>query len=280
MRRLVTACNRCSGAAAAALLLALLLGSATPPAAASPPPPTPPAREFAPGRVIVQLRPTLTTGVAAASFGGATKLSASQHGVALRQALGAPASSGSGTGTGSAARRLAASASGGTAGPGVYAILDGSSVTDKVAQLKELPEVAWAVPDYRWYLPEDLAAAASAAGEGAAGEGARAPGGSAGGGAGGAAAGGSSAGGQPPAGEQQQQRRRLRQQQGRRRLAQGGSFIPNDEGYPGQWHLPAVSAPQAWARTDGVGAPVCVIDGGMATDHPDLPTRASQHPCL
>ncbi len=46
---------------------------------------------------------------------------------------------------------------------------------------------------------------------------------------------------------------------------------PNDPSYPSQWHLPNISAPQAWAVT--VGNPnliVAVLDTGCDPSHPDL----------
>lgn len=126
------------GSWASAQLLLLLAGHLA--AAAVPPPPGThqPAR-FAADRVIVQLR-VQPAGVAVATAGasGPAQLSAKQHGVALRQAItGAPRP----PGTGRTSRRLAAVV--GSVGPAVYAITDGSTVLDKVAQLSALPGEQW-----------------------------------------------------------------------------------------------------------------------------------------
>ena len=48
-------------------------------------------------------------------------------------------------------------------------------------------------------------------------------------------------------------------------------FVPNDPGYPSQWHLPRISAPAGWDLTVGShSAPIAVIDSGIDPDHPDL----------
>jgi subtilisin family serine protease len=39
---------------------------------------------------------------------------------------------------------------------------------------------------------------------------------------------------------------------------------------PCQWDMAAINAPQAWARTQGAGVTVGVIDGGLDFTHPDL----------
>jgi thermitase len=49
------------------------------------------------------------------------------------------------------------------------------------------------------------------------------------------------------------------------------SITPNDPGYPSQWHLPNISAPQAWDISIGSNALViAVIDTGCDPNHPDL----------
>jgi subtilisin family serine protease len=49
------------------------------------------------------------------------------------------------------------------------------------------------------------------------------------------------------------------------------SITPNDPGYPNQWHLPNISAPQAWDLSIGSNALViAVIDTGCDPNHPDL----------
>lgn len=42
------------------------------------------------------------------------------------------------------------------------------------------------------------------------------------------------------------------------------SFIPNDEFFPLQWHLPVIQAPSAWNVTMGEGVVVAVLDTGIA----------------
>ena len=49
---------------------------------------------------------------------------------------------------------------------------------------------------------------------------------------------------------------------------------PNDPRYPEQWHLPSVSAPQAWDVTTGSSqVTIAVIDTGVDYNHPDLAGR-------
>jgi thermitase len=49
------------------------------------------------------------------------------------------------------------------------------------------------------------------------------------------------------------------------------STVPNDPGYGRQWHLPQISAPQAWGINTGASAIViAVIDSGVESTHPDL----------
>ncbi|WP_245575140.1 S8 family serine peptidase [Meiothermus rufus] len=49
---------------------------------------------------------------------------------------------------------------------------------------------------------------------------------------------------------------------------------PNDEFYEYQWHYPAIHLPQAWEIEDGTSRTitVAVIDSGIVSAHPDLPT--------
>lgn len=47
--------------------------------------------------------------------------------------------------------------------------------------------------------------------------------------------------------------------------------LPNDPSYPSQWHLPKISAPQAWdTETGDRQITVAVIDTGVDGNHPDL----------
>jgi len=50
--------------------------------------------------------------------------------------------------------------------------------------------------------------------------------------------------------------------------------VPDDEGYPLQWHYPLINLPQAWDLTVGERAPspvvVAVIDTGVLMNHPEL----------
>ncbi|KAL4426247.1 hypothetical protein ABPG77_009862 [Micractinium sp. CCAP 211/92] len=229
-----------NGVWTALLLLLMLTGHL---ASAVPPPlgTTEPAK-FAAGRVIVQLRAQpagAAAAAAAAAAGGISRpaqLTPKQHGVALQQAISAAPP----PPVGGSTRRRRLAAAGSTPGPAVYAITDGSPVLDKVAQLNALPEVAWAAPDYQWHLPEAAADELPLAWTGSHAAGAGTAGG------GGAAS-------------------------SRRCLAQAG--FPNDPEYSLQWHLPSIDAPGAWAQgASGAGARVCVIDTGLNTDHPDVPT--------
>jgi thermitase len=52
------------------------------------------------------------------------------------------------------------------------------------------------------------------------------------------------------------------------------SYTPNDPRYGEQWHLPSVSAPQAWDVTTGSSSvTIAVIDTGVDYTHPDLQTK-------
>ncbi len=47
--------------------------------------------------------------------------------------------------------------------------------------------------------------------------------------------------------------------------------IPNDPNYSNQWHLPKISAPQAWDYQQGqASTTIAIIDTGVKGDHPDL----------
>lgn len=53
-------------------------------------------------------------------------------------------------------------------------------------------------------------------------------------------------------------------------IAEAG-YIPDDERYPSQWHLPTIEAPGAWdLTTDVQGVPIAIIDSGVDPTHPDL----------
>ncbi|WP_320044175.1 S8 family serine peptidase [uncultured Desulfobacter sp.] len=53
-------------------------------------------------------------------------------------------------------------------------------------------------------------------------------------------------------------------------IAEAG-YVPNDERYPSQWHLPIISAPSAWDLTTGSqSVPIAIIDSGVDPTHPDL----------
>ena len=57
-------------------------------------------------------------------------------------------------------------------------------------------------------------------------------------------------------------------------LAAAASVTPNDPSYPNQWHLPKISAPQAWSTTTGTASVlIAVIDSGVDPTHPDLSSK-------
>lgn len=48
-------------------------------------------------------------------------------------------------------------------------------------------------------------------------------------------------------------------------------YVPNDERYPSQWHLPVIAAPGGWDLATGSSSvPVAIIDTGVDPTHPDL----------
>ncbi|NDY71054.1 peptidase S8 [Desulfobacter hydrogenophilus] len=53
-------------------------------------------------------------------------------------------------------------------------------------------------------------------------------------------------------------------------IAEAG-YVPNDDQYPSQWHLPQISAPSGWDLTTGSqSVPIAIIDSGVDPTHPDL----------
>ncbi len=53
-------------------------------------------------------------------------------------------------------------------------------------------------------------------------------------------------------------------------IAQAG-FVPNDDQYSSQWHLPKISAPDGWdINTGDETVPIAIIDSGIDPSHPDL----------
>lgn len=49
------------------------------------------------------------------------------------------------------------------------------------------------------------------------------------------------------------------------------NLVPNDPGYPSEWHLTQSSAPSGWDITTGSSSvPIAVIDSGVDPYHPDL----------
>ena len=49
------------------------------------------------------------------------------------------------------------------------------------------------------------------------------------------------------------------------------AYIPDDPYYSSQWHLPKISAPEAWDLTGtSTGTTIAVVDSGVDPDHPDL----------
>ena len=53
-------------------------------------------------------------------------------------------------------------------------------------------------------------------------------------------------------------------------IAEAG-YVPNDERYPSQWHLPKIAAPGGWdLATGSPSVPIAIIDSGVDPTHPDL----------
>ena len=53
-----------------------------------------------------------------------------------------------------------------------------------------------------------------------------------------------------------------------------GSIIPSDVYYPSQWHLPKISAPEAWNISRGSDdEAIAIIDSGVDPSHPDLSNK-------
>lgn len=51
-------------------------------------------------------------------------------------------------------------------------------------------------------------------------------------------------------------------------------YVPNDPGYPNQWALPKIQAPQAWDLTRGSSTiRIAILDTGIDQDHEDLGTK-------
>ncbi len=52
------------------------------------------------------------------------------------------------------------------------------------------------------------------------------------------------------------------------------AVTPNDPSYSSQWHLPKISAPEAWSLTTGNSAVVvAILDTGVDATHPDLASK-------
>ncbi|MFP3982469.1 MAG: S8 family serine peptidase [Desulfurivibrionaceae bacterium] len=56
-------------------------------------------------------------------------------------------------------------------------------------------------------------------------------------------------------------------------LAQG-VYVPDDEKYDSQWHLPKIESPSGWDLNQGAsGETIAIIDSGIDPDHPDLAAK-------
>ena len=156
-RQVHTPCRGPGGPLGAAprLLAGVLLLALAAAVAAVPPPAMPlpqqqqqrAAARYAPGWVIVKLKPsasaapTVAAAAAAMPAAAATRLTPSKHGLAFVQPLSADlGGSGSSGGSSPTGRRLVAVATHRTGGvPGMYRIVDGAKVPAKLAQLAALP---------------------------------------------------------------------------------------------------------------------------------------------
>ena len=58
------------------------------------------------------------------------------------------------------------------------------------------------------------------------------------------------------------------------RVLPPAEVIPNDPGYPAEWHLTRISAPLAWSTTTGSSAiTVAILDTGVYASHEDLASK-------
>jgi len=51
-------------------------------------------------------------------------------------------------------------------------------------------------------------------------------------------------------------------------------FVPNDPGYPYQWHFPMIQMPDAWEKSNGAGVTVAVVDTGVAYENYSIYAQA------
>ncbi len=51
------------------------------------------------------------------------------------------------------------------------------------------------------------------------------------------------------------------------------NFVPNDQYFNNQWHLPLMKAPEAWDVSQGSGIVIAILDSGVDPTHPDLMGR-------
>ena len=56
-----------------------------------------------------------------------------------------------------------------------------------------------------------------------------------------------------------------------------GVYVPNDDKYDSQWHLPKIQAPSGWDLSLGSSSvPIAIIDSGVDPDHPELSGKLMQ----